>query len=115
MSLQETDEIIGIQRSQSTIYAFHKFVNRLKSHGVDRVNHKFRLQQNVCADGLATYEYYLPIEDLALWFPCWEEGLELKEFTAHGWAATEQGTSWVGSEPSTRYVMLLLCSNTESV
>ena len=72
-------------------------MHRLKQHGVDRVNNHFRLQQRACADGLATYEYHLPVEDIGMWFPCWEEGLGLQDFTTRGWAALEKGKSWIGA------------------
>ena len=95
---------------EKTVEAFHAFVHRLKLHGVERVNHNFRLQQNACADGLATYEYYLPVEDIGMWLPCWEEGLGLQGFTAQGWVAMDQGTSWVGANASYLDRYALSCS-----
>ena len=95
---------------EKTTEAFHAFVHQLKLHGVDRVNHNFRLQQNACADGLATYEYYLPVEDIGMWLPCWEEGLSLQGFTTQGWMAMEKGTSWVGASTSYLDKYALPCS-----
>ena len=102
--MQDTNSQLGRPKGKAwedTIlgeHGFHSFVHQMRARGVGRVNHHFRLQQNACAHGLASYEYHLPVEQLGLWFPCWEEGLNLKNFTTQGWAQTQRGSAWVGAD-----------------
>ena len=109
MLQDDHEEIRGPESARwgpQTVTAFHSFVSRLKAHDVQQLNRHFRTQLDVCANGLATYEYFLPIEDMAQWFPCWEEGLGLQKFTAQGWATRDKAKTWLGGNSS----MQTLCA-----
>ena len=48
------------------------------------------------------YSTQCRIEDLAQWFPCWDEGLGLSEYTKDGWAVMPHGKVYVGAAGSRR-------------
>lgn len=79
---------------------FDRFIHHLKRVGVDHVNIHFTSQSQACARGSGgvEYEYYLRIEDIAQWFPCWHEGLMLTEFTSRGWLELPHGSVYVGGD-----------------
>lgn len=78
--------------------SFHEFVLALRKrrHGVSHLDAHFRLATRACSFGIQ-YEYYLRIEDLALWLPCVERGLGLRDFTRHGWQRTDEGLLHIGT------------------
>jgi hypothetical protein len=73
--------------------SFHEFVRLMHEKSGSRfirINGHFQQQALACARGFV-YEYYLRLEDLAQWLPCFEEGLGLTKFTANGWVDTWHG------------------------
>lgn len=82
---------------QRTPESFHEFVLALRGrrHGVNHLDPHFRLATRACTYGIS-YEYYLRIEDLALWLPCVEQGLGLRDFTRHGWQRSPEGLLRIG-------------------
>jgi hypothetical protein len=81
---------------EPTKESFRKFVLALHARGLKGINEYFAAQGLVCGETV-TYEYALPIEDIAQWFPCFEAGLRLWDFTARGWKHHNDGQVWVGA------------------
>lgn len=51
-----------------------------------RQNEHFMPALDLCRAGEVRYHYGLRLEDMAQWWPCLEEGLQLEPLTASGWA-----------------------------
>ena len=60
------------------------------------INDHFQQARFVCDGGRFQYEYYLRLEDMNEWYPCWEQGLALSKFTRQGWLTTEEGKKYDG-------------------
>jgi Sulfotransferase family len=101
-TLKSTNRALGKPETFSfaaTRKSFAEFLDLLKQAGTVHINDHFQQAVLVCDGGQFQYEYYLRLEDMAEWFPCWEAGLGLGEFTRKGWLVTPEGKAHhVGSE-----------------
>eukprot|EP00892_Ulva_mutabilis_P012327 jgi/Ulvmu1/9467/UM052_0036.1 len=75
--------------------AFRHFVRALALHGVEDIDTHFQPAVQMCSPTLK-YDYYLRLEDMHAWFPCWMHGLGLRGWTEGGWATTPHGRMRVG-------------------
>ena len=48
------------------------------------------------AGSLAQFTLLILLQDMSEWFPCWEEGLGLSNFTRKGWETTSEGKRYTG-------------------
>jgi hypothetical protein len=71
--------------------SFSQFIDLLIKKGTTDINDHFKQASLVCDGGQFQYEYYLRLEDMHEWFPCWEAGLRLEGFTRTGWKTTSEG------------------------
>jgi hypothetical protein len=76
---------------QGTRASFEHFIKLVVKTGTTKINDHFKQAVLVCDEGQFQYEYYLRLEDMHEWFPCWEAGLKLESFTRTGWKTTPEG------------------------
>lgn len=82
-------------RWNGTVASFRSFVRSLSHSGVDAVDGHFHEATKFCA-GSVHMDYYLKLEELEEWFPCFMDGLGLRGWTESGWADTPHGRMRVG-------------------
>lgn len=82
-------------RWQPSVRDFHSFVRALALRGVDGVDNHFRSAVAVCTETFK-FDYYLRLEEMEEWFPCWMDALGLRGWTERGWADTPHGRMYVG-------------------
>jgi hypothetical protein len=98
-NMQDTNEALGRpknQEFQATRESFSEFVRLVSQRGTVHINDHFQQAGLVCDGGQFLYEFYLRLEDMNEWFPCWEAGLNLREFTRKGWKTTPEGKMYNG-------------------
>ena len=94
-------------RWADTPAAFRTFVHALSARGLAGVDFHFQATTEVCADRIGLrFDFYLRLEEMAEWFPCWMDGLGLREWTETGWADTPHGRMFVGSDARQKFVTL---------
>eukprot|EP00892_Ulva_mutabilis_P004683 jgi/Ulvmu1/2587/UM014_0038.1 len=82
-------------RWNGTVASFRNFVRSLAHSGIDAVDGHFHEATKFCA-GSVRMDYYLKLEELEEWFPCFMDGLGLRRWTETGWADTPHGRMRVG-------------------
>lgn len=61
------------------------------------INSHFRSSVRVCSGAAGfVYDYYLRLEDLQAWLPCWVHALSLDKYTDRGWAQVGRARTYVG-------------------
>lgn len=75
--------------------SFHSFVRTLARRDVAAADPHFRPVVAACATTFR-FDYYLPLEDIHRWLPCWADGLALRGWLESGWAETPHGRMYVG-------------------
>ena len=93
-TLRDTNRALGRVSNSSfapTVESFAHFLDLLEERGTIDINDHFQQAALVCDGGQFQYEYYLRLEDMNEWFPCWEAGLGLNDFTRSGWETTAAG------------------------
>lgn len=78
-----------------TFSSFHSFVRTLARRGVADVDPHFRPVIAACA-ATFRFDYYLPLEDIHRWLPCWADGLAVRRWLESGWTETPHGRMYVG-------------------
>jgi hypothetical protein len=90
----DTTRMINSQlgRGEGALYeaspkGLHKFLRALALRLLagKEVNEHFRPMVDVCHVTHIRYHYFLRIEDMNEWYPCWESALDLHNFTMRGW------------------------------
>eukprot|EP00892_Ulva_mutabilis_P004367 jgi/Ulvmu1/2301/UM013_0149.1 len=81
----------------NTPLGFRSFVRALWEKGVSAIDLHFQPAVTVCGGAHNfRYDYYLRLEDLQNWFPCWMHGLGLREWTESGWGDSPYGRMLIG-------------------
>ena len=76
---------------RATRESFTNFLRLLEKAGTVNINDHFMRAGLVCDGGRWPYEFYLRLEEMTEWFPCWEAALGLQGFTRNGWLTTAEG------------------------
>lgn len=92
---------------EDTPEAFRRFVHALWERGVSSVDTHFQPAVNVCGGAHNfRYDYYLRLEDLQNWFPCFMHGLGLRGWTEGGWGDSPYGRMFIGRDADRAFVTL---------
>jgi hypothetical protein len=71
---------------EATAESFGEFVHALATTGAgDNINSHFQQATRACDGGVMQYEFYMRLEDLPQWLPCFAAGIGIESWVWSGW------------------------------